>query len=889
MPKLLQRLKYLVRGQRPNDDLAEEIELHRVMKQEQFERSGMTSRDARAASLRALGNVTLARENARSVWIWSWLDHLRQDSLYALRSMRRGPGFAAALILVTALGIGATTSVFGLINALVIEPLPVRAPNRLVYIGSPSFSYPVYQAVRDRADSVFADLFAWNLESVSINWTGDVEQAEILTATGDFYSTLGIRPALGRFFTRDDDRLNGGSDGPVAVISYACWMRRFDGRTDVIGKSVAIQAKPFTIIGVAPQGFFGVAAGLSPEITIPLWTIGDPSAMASTTSAWLHIMGRLRDGLTIEQGNAAFQAVRPAILEVTTNPGMPADRRAQYLSREMTLESGRTGFSRVRSQFAEPLWMLLALVGLLFAVACASAANLLLARGIVRQRELAIRLAIGAGRMRLVRQLLTESFVWALLGAGMAMLFSSWAGNVLIAMMTTREEPIALDVSPGWRVGLFTFGLTLVTVVVCSLIPAFRSTQITPGATLKETGTGGHPAIRRWSMGRLLVTAQVALTMVLLVGAALFVRSLMSVLSQDAGFDRQKVLVVATDPASAGREGPRIDTYYAELRQRLAAIPGVESVSLSVMPPISNEDGNWTQSIGIDGAPVSSDTSRSVYFNAISPGYFRTLGLRLHRGRDFTDADDETGARVAIVNEALARTYFGDSNPIGRRVSIGRDKRRQDLEIVGIVANAKYQRLQEDTRSIAYLPIAQRVGGTTLFAEVRAEAQTSSIIESVRRVTRALDAGVPVRVETVTQRIRESLIKERVLATLTSAVGITALMLACAGLYGVLAYAVSRRRHEIGLRLALGAHRTGIVWMVVGDCLLIAAVGTIAGIGVSLALGGYARTLLYQIRATDALSIGGAALIMLAVSICAGLLPARAASKVDPALALRGE
>lgn len=889
MPKFLYWLRHLLDGRDPQAELAEEIESHRAMRQEQLERTGMAPGDAHAASRRSLGNVTRAREDARAVWTFAWLEHVRQDSSYALRSVKRNPGFAAALLLVTTLGLVATTSVFGLINALVLEPLPVRAPERLAWIGTPAFSYPVYQSVRDRGNAIFSDLFAWNLESATVSWNSDVEPAEILTATGDFYSTLGISPALGRFFGRDDDRIDGGPDGLVAVISHASWTRRFDARPDVIGKSIRIQGKPFTIIGVAPRGFFGVAAGLAPEITVPLSTLQDAQTLAATTSAWLHIMGRLRDGLTIEQGNAVLQTIRPAVLEVTTQAGMPADRRAYYLSREMTLKSGLTGFSRVRRQFEEPLWMLLALVGLLFAVACASTANLLLARGIVRQRELAIRLAIGAGRMRLVRQLLTESFIWALLGAAMATVVSSWVGNVLIAMMTTRDEPIVLDVSPNWRVGLFTFGLTLTTVIICSLIPAFRSTRVAPGSTLKDTGQGGHPAIRRWSTGTMLVAAQVALTMVLLIGAALFARSLMSVLSQDAGFDRDKVLVVATDPSVAGRQGPRVDSYYAELRQRLSVLPGVESVSLSVMPPISNDDGNWTQSIAVDGAPIATESGRFVYFNAVSPDYFRTLGLRLNHGRDFTATDDAAGVKVAIVNEALVRTYFGQANPLGRRVSIGRDKRRQDLEIIGVVANAKYQRLQEDARSIAYLPIAQGASGSTLFAQVRAHADASALFESIRRDSRAIDGGVPVRVETVTERIRESLVKERVLATLASAVGVTALVLACAGLYGLLAYAVSRRRNEIGLRLALGANRAGIVWMVVRDCLMVAGVGTVVGIGVAIALGGYARTLLYQVRATDALSIGIATLVMLCVAVCAALLPARSASRVDPALALRGE
>ena len=340
-----------------------------------------------------------------------------------------------------------------------------------------------------------------------------------------------------------------------------------------------------------------------PDITIPLTSTQDERALTSTTSSWLHIMGRLRDGLSHQQANVALQQIWPAVLEVTTNPGMPADRRAKYLGRQTTLEPGSAGFSRVRRQFAEPLLILFALVGLLFAVACASAANLLLARGVARQREIAIRLAIGASRGRLVRQLFTESLVSAALAGALGLVVASWAGSGLVAMMTSRESPIVLDVSPNPRVMLFAFSLTLVTVVVCSVLPALRATSLAPGATLKETGTAAHAALRRWSPGRVLVVSQVAVTMVLLVGAALFVRSLNSVLSQDTGFDRDRVLVVATDAEAAGYSDERLSGYYAQLRERLAALPGVESTSISMMPPISNEDGNWTQSIAVDGGP----------------------------------------------------------------------------------------------------------------------------------------------------------------------------------------------------------------------------------------------------------------------------------------------
>jgi putative ABC transport system permease protein len=887
MRKLLRRLTYFARSRRADTDLAEEMEFHRSLTQERLVRDGLDPNHAAYASRRALGNVTRAREEARAVWIWSWLEDLWQDTVYALRSLRRAPAFASALILVTALGIGATNSVFGLIDSLVLKPLPVREPHRLAWIGQPAFSFPLYRAIGDRGADIFSDLFAWNLESANVNWTDELEQGEILVATGSIYSTLGVQPAVGRLFDRQDDRPGGGPGGRVAVISYASWQRRFAGDPSVIGRAIRIQGQPFTIAGVTPRGFFGVAAGLAPEVTIPLSTGEDTSWLTQLSTSPLHIMGRLRDGVSLEQGNAILQRIRTDVLEVTTSPDAPADRRAKFLSRPLTLEAGPTGFSRVRRQFAEPLWLLLALVGLLFAVACATTANLLLARGVGRQRELAIRLAIGAGRGRLLRQFFTESLVWAVLGGALSILVGTWTSNALVAMMTTRTEPIVLDVGPNWRVVLFTLALTLTTVVICSIVSALRATRVAPRSALTEVGQAGGAMLRRWSFGTALVTLQVALTVVLLVGAALFVRSLAAVLSQSAGFDRDNILVVATDPAAPGYRGERVDRYYAELRDRLAVVPGVASISLSVMPPISNEDGNWTQSIAVDGAPMGPESGRYVYFNAVSPGYFSTLGIRVREGRDFSAGDNAASARVVIVSESLAQTFFPGADPIGRLITIGRDRRRKDLQIVGVVGNAKYQTLQEETRRVAYLPVAQQASGGTLFVEVRPRGRAAALAESVRREARLLDAGVPVSVEMVTDRIRESLVKERVMAVLASAVSVAALVLACAGLYGLLAYAVSRQRGEIGLRLALGASRTSVVWLVLRTCVAIAAVGSIVGIGASLALGRFAQTLLFHVRATDLWSMAIAGAIMLAVAACAGLVPARRAASVDPVVALR--
>ncbi len=882
MRKLLRRMTYLFRYRQREADLAEELELHRAMKQERYEQAGLPAEDARYASRRALGNLALAREDARHVWIWPWLDGVRQDVSYGLRTIGKNPSFAAGLILVTALGIGTITAVFGLLDGLVLKPLPVKEPERLAWFRSPSFSYPIYSEVRARGSEIFSGFFAWNIERLNVEWRGEPEAGDVLTASGDFYRTLGLSPAAGRFFNEDDDRIGGGSSGMVAVISHACWQRRFGGDPAIVGRTVRIERAPFTIVGVTPAGFFGVSPGLSPDITIPLSTLQNRESLTTFSTAWLHLMGRLRDGIDLERANLALARIWPQVLEVTTNPGMPAERRARYLGRQTGLESGRWGFSRVRRQFEEPLWLLLGLVGLLFTVSCASAAHLLLARGVARQREIALRLAIGASRTRVFRQLMTEAFVWTALGSVLAVLLASWVGSALVMMMVTREEAIVLDVGLNWRIAIFAMALTLVTTVLGSALPALRMTRVEPGATLKEAGTIASSILRRWSVGKALVVAQFALTMIMLVGAALFVRSLERVLSRDAGFDRDQIIVVATDPVFAGYSDDRLNAYHAQMRERLRSIPGVASASLSMKPPISDEDGAWTQSIAVDGVPLAPESTRYVHFNAVSPGYFATLGMRLVQGRDLAESDAPT---VVIVNESLIRRFFPDRSPIGRQISIGLDKRRQNLEIVGIVSDARYRRLEEPALSIAYVPTARHAAGQNLFAEVRPSTSISSVIPGIRDAVRALDPAVPVRIETVTDRIRESLVKERVMAWIASGLGVIALVLACAGLYGLLAYAVSRHTHEIGLRLALGAERSTVLWMIQRDCLTLAVVGILAGLLASSALGRFTRSLLYQVSPTDAVSLAAAAIVLLLVAALAGLLPARKAASVDPVIA----
>jgi predicted permease len=482
--------------------------------------------------------------------------------------------------------------------------------------------------------------------------------------------------------------------------------------------------------------------------------------------------------------------------------------------------------------------------------------------------------------------------VWTILGSAAGLLLASWGSTALVAMMTTFEEPIALETGPTWRLLGFSLALAFVTAAVCAIAPAFRATRLQTSSTLKEFAQLGGAAAPRLSLGKSLVVAQVALTVLLLFGAALFVRSLDRILGQNPGFDRTGILVISTDASAAGYDDDRHTGFYAALLQRLATAPGVESASLSQYPPISDEDGAWTQPIGVDGAPIDGDPSREVYFNAVTADYFRTLGIRLQQGRGFTNGDHATSRPVVVINEQLARTYFPGRHPIGHTLTMGRNKSRRDLEIVGVVADVKYEHLMEPTRSVAFLPSSQwaeSLAGENLFAEVRVAGSVEPAAEGLRREIRALDGSIPIRIQTINDRIRASLVRERVIATLATTLGLVALALACAGLYGLLAYTVSQRTREIGLRLALGADRQRMLWMVLRQSLVLGAAGIAAGLAASLALGEFARNLLFQISETDPLALSASAAVMLTVALFAGLLPARRASSVEPVVALRTE
>jgi predicted permease len=879
----LRRVLYLFRHRRIEAEVAEELETHRLMAQQRALDDGAV--DAAAASRRVMGNVTLAREDARAQWIAPWLDSVWQDAVYALRMFRRAPVFTGAFVLVMALGVGATTAVFALVDGLVLRDLPVSRPDRLVYFSSPSFSYPIFTGVQAHGAGVLESLAAWSVEDEYVAWTQQLEPSEVLTASGGFYDTLGVTAVVGRTFSHADDRIGGGPEGRVAVISHSAWQRRYGGDPSVVGRTVRVGTDAYTIVGVTPAVFFGVAPGVAPEITIPLTSNARPSSLQSATSSWVHLIGRLRDGVSVAEANTALRQFWPAVLQDSAGGHVPANRRDSFLGRQTSLESARAGFSRVRNRFERPLLFLFGLVALLLVVATASAANLLLARSAARRREIAVRLAIGAGRARLVRQMLTEALVLTTIAAGAGLLIAKWGAGSLLALMTTREQVITLDAGISNRILLFSLALAVISSAVCSVIPAFRATRVDPSAGLQsEIGTlrtlGSGPVT-----GRTIVAAQVAVSVLLLASATLFVRSLYGVLSTTAGVDRQ-VLVLTADAEAAGYEEDRAVAYYQHLLERVRTVPGIASASVSMYPPLSGGDGAWTQNVGIDGAAPGSDAASVVYFNTVSSDYFRTTGMTLLRGRDIADSDNAPALPVAVVNETLVQRFFPGQNPINRQVTMGRGEDRKNLQIVGVVSDAKYQRLQEEPRAVAYLPwTQQRV--ENMFLELRAG--SSSAAEAVRREARGIDGVVPLQLQTVGERIRESLVTERVLATLAAILAVAAAVLACAGLYGLLSYAVVRQTREIGLRLALGAHPRSVTRKVLVDSLLLTGIGVVLGLGGALALGRFAGGLVFQLAPTDPVSIAAAAVLMLAVAALASVVPAWRAARIDPVMALKIE
>ncbi len=828
-----------------------------------------------------------------------------QDFRYGIRQLIQNPGFTTVAVLSLALGIGANTAIFQLIDAVRLRTLPVQEPNRLAYIDfvrgsmrsgwsstrSAHLTSAQYDAIRGQQEG-FTSVFAWSANRFNLTKGGESRFAEGLYVSGGFYSTLGVKAMIGRTIEPADDSPT--CPSPGAVLSHSFWQREYGGDPSIVGRSISLDGNPLPIIGVTGPAFFGVEVGNQFDLAIPLcadrvFAEDHKGRAANTIAWWLSAMGRLKPGWTVERAKAQLLAVSPAIMQSTLPPTYQPSSAKSYLANKLEATEGATGVSGLRRQYERPLWLLMATTGLVLLIACANLANLLLARASVREREIAVRLAIGASRWRLIRQLLAESLLLAVAGAVLGGLFAEVVSQGLIRFISTTENPLFVGLGMNWTVLGFSAALAVVTCLLFGLIPAMRATILSPASAMRNGGRGTTSGRERFSLRRGLVATQVALSLVLLVGALLFVRSLRNLLTTDAGFKPEGIISLGVDFTGAPFGKDRRPAVYRELQERLSAVPGVLSAAQIGFTPVSGS--GWDQGVGPDGAQAAGSGKDSL-LNRSAPGYFKTMGTRIIAGRDFTEQDNLSGPKVAIVNEMFAKKYFNGANPVGRTFRIDADAGKPEplFQIIGMVANTKYYELKEEFSPVGFFPIAQdpEPGNGANFV-LRVSGSPSEVTRGMKAAVAAVSPAIGMQVRSFSAQLQESLLRERLMATLSGAFGFLAALLATLGLYGVIAYMVARRRSEIGLRMALGADRASVLGLVMREAGLLLAVGTVAGVLLSLWAGRAASTMLYGLKPYDPVSLVSAIGLLAVIALAASYVPARAASRLEPMIALRDE
>jgi len=825
------------------------------------------------------------------------------DLKLAFRALRATPIVSLVAALSLALGVGANTAIFSLINGLLLRSLPVKEPQRLALVQSfdagalstDTWTYPIWDQIRQRPD-LFLSAAAWSSNRFNLSESGETDFVDGVWASGRYFETFGVQPVLGRTFTDADDQRGGGSDGAVAVISYAYWQRRYGGSVDLLGQKIAIDRVPFTIVGVAPPEFFGGEVGRAFDVAVPLGCEpllrGKETNLDRRSSWWLTLMVRLKPGQSIDAATAALRGVQPQIREATRPGDWRPSELASYLKEPLTLVEAATGNSFMRRRYERPLWTLMVVVSLVLLVACANIANLLLARATARRHELSVRLAIGASRGRLMRQLFTESLVLSAIGAAGGLLVAQWGSRLLVRQLTTATNTVFLDLSIDWHILAFTIGATAGTALLFGTAPAFRAAAVAPIDALKEHGRGAV-GDSRGRAASALVVAQVALSVVLVVAAGLFMRSFASLASLHLGFDQDRVLVVNIGAQRATVAPTERVPVFERIAAAARTLPGVADAAVSVMTPVSNN--TWNNRLQVSGAVELSDRQRSAYVNYVTPGWFATYGTPIVAGRGFIDHDTKTSAQVAVVNQAFARRFLNGASPIGHTIVVGgvvTGRPNVPLEIVGVAADAVYRNLREPMSPTMYAPISQyddtRFPLASVSLSVRApHGSPAPLARSVAAAVRDVNPDFSLTFRPLSDQVNASLIQERMIAMLSGFFGALALMLAGLGLYGVTSYAVTRRRTEIGIRMALGAAPAGVVRLVLSRVSLLVGVGVLMGAGVSVWASQFVTTLLFGLQPRDPTTLVGSAGILAAVGALAGWLPAHRASRIDPAEVLR--
>lgn len=826
-----------------------------------------------------------------------------QDLSFALRTFKNAPLFVAVAVLSLAFGIGANTAIFTLTDQVLVRMLPVKQPEQLVLLsaigrhygsnqGWNRISYPMYQDFRDH-NTVFNGMFCFRETDMSLNYAGHTERVAGELVSGNYFPVLGVNAAIGHLFTADDDKFQGSH--PVAVLSYGYWQRRFAGNPAVIGQKLIINGYPFTVIGVSQPGFSGTDPGYAPQVRVPVtmsMKIAHYLDLNDRRSRWVTAFARLKPGISIKEAKASIQPFFHQILQMEVKQkefakASPYMRQA-FLKMSMDVLPASKGRSYLRRQFSKPLLVLMATVALVLLIACANVANLLIARATSRQKEIAVRLALGSGRRRIIRQLLVESLLLSIAGGIAGVALAVWTDRALIGLLPPSSVPLTISSTPDWRILAFAFAISVVTGIAFGLVPALQSTRPDIAGTLKDQAgavLGGASTNTRKS----LVIAQIALSLLLLIGAGLFIRSLQKLKELDPGFRATNLLAFKVDPTLNGYPTERTKMFYTHLKENLEGLPGVDSAGLAVMPVMEGDE--WDQWVTIDSYSPKTGELPDPHMNFVSPDYFKTLEITLLAGRDIRRSDTLGAPNVCIVNEAFAKKYFGAINALGHKIGMGIDPgTKTDIAVVGVSRNTKYEGMRDEIPTEVFRPYQQLDFATGITAYVRTTQNPNQIFLSIRKRVHDLDPNLPVfDMITLEKQVENSLVTERLVALLSSGFGFLATALASIGLYGVMAYTVARRTREIGIRMAVGAARADVLWLVMREVLMLLAIGVAIALPASWLLSQSVQSQLYGIPPTDPVSIASATLTIAAVAILAGYMPALRATRVDPMRALRYE
>jgi predicted permease len=832
-----------------------------------------------------------------------------QDIRYGLRILLRKPGFTLIAVLSLALGIGANTAIFSLFAAVLIRSLPVHEPDRLVLFGNGReagvtnafpdeswdlFSYPFYRQMQQRTD-----VFSGVASLLSIHWpvhgfvnsSDNIEQMTVQPVSGSYFTVLGVNAGLGRVLTEADDQTEGAH--PVAVVSHAWWEQRLGGDPSAVGKTITIDETTYTIVGVAPKEFFGTRVGAAPDLWVPLamqkqLPPGHWDGRTSEDFQSLYLIARLQDGVAAAQANSVVNLLFTQSLRTRAGAQPSARRLKDIENANIQLTPVSRGLSSLREQFSLSLKVLMGVVALVLLIASANVANLLLAHGAARRREFAVRIAVGAGRIRLARQLFTESVLLATLGGLAGIAFAWWGSRLLLLMASDGPEAVPVDVTPNLRVLGFTIGVSLLCAIVFGTAPALRASRTEPNTSLKGGKTGALTTLRN-PLGKAFVIAQVALSLLLLVGAGLFVRTLINLQSIPSGFNQENAMLFMVDTSATGykaTDDPRLPALLREVEDKVRAIPGVQAASFA---SFTFNQGSWTEPAYTREDNIPEGRSRTLRNNIVGQDFFAAMGIPLVLGRGFGPQDTRDSQKVAVVSESMVQKFFPNGSPIGKRFGTDGPKSTEQIEVIGVVKDAKYGKLTEQFRPMAYYPHSQRPEVISNFV-VRFSGPASAVVPQIRQTIREINRNLPIDdVVSLSDHISRSLVQQKLVARLASFFGLLALLLACVGLYGVMSYGVARRTNEIGIRMALGARARGVQWLVLREALLLVVIGLVIGVLASLALTKTATSLLYELKPNDPLTIVTATLLLAIVAVFAGYLPARRAARVDPMIALREE